>query len=356
MRFLAALLIGCVFGLVATHARAYEPESGQWWSPSEPGVRYFMEIQDDYLTLVVAGGDAAGKAKWYLAQGRLDGNAYFEATLRSYKGVQPLGQPFTARPVVESSLGKVKIAFNADNNWRAKLTWPNGRSVSLRRHDSSFKRAEDVGGVTSYTLKMLGEWSIVSDISSNTEATFPFAADVLVLDDYAYDNHASLRTWVYEGCRPDDAQIGGCSNYALTNHDAFGFYEAPSRDFPAGVQVIVVKDGAHNGTMWYALYEIAIGTNDGSGWFTLYPQGANPYDYDAYPARAFRSASRTFVQEGTGPAKQGDDGAGRVGGLAAQLVAQGALPVRAKALSPERAARGAERLPLIRAIEARLGD
>ncbi len=354
MRLLATLLIGCLAALVVNNARAYEPESGQWWNPAEPGIRYFIEIQDDYLVLVVAGGDPAGKAKWYLAQGRLDGNARFEATLRSYTGIQPIGQAFTRRPVIESSLGRVKIVFNANNNWRARLTWPNGRSVSIRRYDNHFKRAEDTGGVTSYTLKMLGEWSVVSDISTNTEASFPFSADVLVLDDYGYDNTSSLQTWVYEGCRPDDAQVGGCSNHALDNHDAFGFYEPPSNAFPAGVQVIVVKDGAYNGTMWYALYELAIGTNDGSGWFTLYPQGADPYDYDAYPARAFRTASRTFVQEGTGPAKLGEDGAGRAGGLAAQLAAQGALPVRTKAMSPERAEHAAARLPLIRALEARL--
>ncbi|MCX7557832.1 hypothetical protein OS187_13625, partial [Xanthomonadaceae bacterium JHOS43] len=105
---------------------------------------------------------------------------------------------------------------------------------------------------------------------------------------------------VYEGCRPDDGQVGGCSTYAPTNHDASGYYEAPSSDFPAGVQVIVLKDGLYDGRMWYALYELAIGTNDGSGWFTLYPQGADPYDYQAWPARAFRSASRTFVQEARG--------------------------------------------------------
>lgn len=353
VRFLATLLVGCLVALVTHQARAYEPESGQWWNPSEPGIRYLIEIQDDWLSLVVAGGAPNGQAKWYFAQGRLDGNARFDATLRSYKGIQSIGQAFAGRPEIESTLGRIRIDFNPDNNWRARLTWPNGRGVSIRRYDNYFKRTEDAGGVTSNTLKMLGEWQIVTDISSNTAASFPFTADVLVLDDYAYDNAPSLRTWVYEGCRPDDAQVGGCSNRALTNHDAYGFYEAPSNDFPAGVQVIVLKDGPYSGNMWYALYELAIGTNDGSGWFTLYPQGANPYDYPAYPTRAFRTASRTFVQEGVGPSKQLDDGNGREGGLATQLAAQGALPAPAKSAMRKRAD-SAERLALIRALEARL--
>ncbi|MCX7556290.1 hypothetical protein OS187_05555 [Xanthomonadaceae bacterium JHOS43] len=353
MRFLATLLFGCLALFVMRDARAYEPESGQWWYPSEPGIRYFIEIQDDRLTLVVAGGAPNGQAKWYVAEGALNGNARFEATLRSYKGIQPIGQPFTARPSVESNLGRVKIVFNPDNNWRARLTWPNGRSVPIRRFDNHFKRAEDTGGVTASTLKMLGEWQIVSDLSSNANASFPFTADVLVLDDYGFDNHPSLRTWVYEGCRPDDGQVGGCSTYALTNHDASGYYEAPSSDFPAGVQVIVLKDGLYDGRMWYALYELAIGTNDGSGWFTLYPQGADPYDYQAWPARAFRSASRTFVQEGTGPAKQGNKVPAFTRSMVAHLAAQGALPTP-KASSRGRDDRVVERVARIRELEARL--
>lgn len=357
MRFLATLLIGCLAVFAFDEARAYEPESGLWWNPSESGTGYAIEVQDDFMSVAVYGGAQNGYAKWYTAAGRLDysgGGVRFEADLLSFYNVQAMGQAWSARPTREPSYGRLRIVFDTSNNRRATLTWPNGRSLPIRRHEFYFQRPEDTGGVTSNTLKMLGEWQIVSDISSNLEASFPFTADVLVLDDYGYDNAPSLRTWVYEGCRPDDGQVGGCSNYALSNHDAFGFFEAPSNDFPNGVQVIVLKDGSYDGRMWYALYELAIGTNDGSGWFTLYPQDADPYDYDAYPTRAFRSASRTFVEEGSGPAKQADEISGRVGGLAAQLAAQGALPAKAKAISDARAERAAARLPLIRALEARL--
>ncbi len=357
MRFLATLLVACLAALVVGDARAYEPESGLWWNPSESGTGYAIEVQDDFMAVTVYGGAQNGFAKWYTSAARLDysgGGVRFEADLLGFYNVQPIGQPWSGRPTLEPSYGKLRIVFDTGDNRRATLTWPNGRSFPIQRHEFYFQRPEDTGGVTSSTLKMLGEWQVVSDVSSNAGASFPFAADVLVLDDYGYDNHPSLQTWVYEGCRPDDAQVGGCSNYALTNHDAYGFFEPPSNDFPNGVQVIVLKDGPYGSQMWYALYELAIGTNDGSGWFTLYPQGADPYDYDAYPTRAFRTASRTFVQEGAGPAKQADEGTGRVGGLAAQLAAQGALPARAKAISQDRAERAAARLPLIRALEARL--
>lgn len=359
MRFLATLLIGGLAGLVATHASAYEPESGLWWNPSESGTGYALEVQDDFLAVTVYGGAQNGNAKWYTSAGRLtyaNGGVRFEEDLLGFFNVQPIGQPWHGRPTLEPSYGKLRIVFDPNNSRRAMLTWPNGRSIPIQRHEFYLQRPEDTGGVTIDTTKMLGEWQVVADVSSSGPSSFPFSADMLVLDDYGYDNDPSLRTWVYEGCRPDNGQVGGCSNNALNNHDAYGYFEAPSNDFPNGVQVIVLKDGPYDGRMWYALYEIAIGTNDGSGLFTLYPQGTNPYGYEAYPARAFRTASRTFVQEGSGPAKQGDDGKAPVGGLAAQLAARGVLPVEAKAISPERAERAVARLPLIRALEARLAD
>ena len=96
MRFLATLLIGGLAGLGATSAAAYEPESGLWWNPSESGTGYTLEIQDNLMALTVYGGAQNGAAKWYSAVGFLtysNDSVRFEATLESYYGVQPMGQP-----------------------------------------------------------------------------------------------------------------------------------------------------------------------------------------------------------------------------------------------------------------------
>ncbi|NLB13724.1 MAG: hypothetical protein GX826_06890, partial [Gammaproteobacteria bacterium] len=205
---------------------------------------------------------------------------------------------------------------------------------------------EDTGGVTADTLKMLGEWHITVDLSANLSAGYPYMADLLVLDDHF--RNSSDGKWYYEGCRPEDAQIGGCSNAALTNNDAVGYFESPT-----GLQVIVLKDGYDRNTLWYILYVFKMGTNDGSGELTFYPSGANPNNYHAYPPRAFRSASRTFVQEGSGPAKQAKDDNARKAGLISQLAATGTTPSAAKSAVPSRFDRTAL-LPVIRQLEARL--
>ena len=350
MRLVLSLLLLAAFLVPAAHA--YEPESGAWWNPAESGTGYYIEIQDDLLGFMAFSGDTDGRAKWFTSVGFLNytnTGVSFQADLMSYRNVQRAGGPYTGRPTAEPGFGTLRIVFDPNDNRRATLTWPSGHTIPIQRHEFYFIRPEDAAGVGAATLKMLGEWQVTVDLATNPDASYPFTADVLVLDDYGWDS--GINAWTYEGCRPDDAQVGGCSTFALNNHDAVGYFASPTTDFPAGAQVIVVKDGYYNGVMWYVLYELAIGTNDGSGLFTLYPKNANPYAYPAYPTRAFRSASRTFVQEGVGPAKR----AGRSEGLAALLDAQGALPVAAKAVPVENAARAA-RLSQVRMLEARLAD
>jgi hypothetical protein len=344
MRHFVFALAVLVLALSGSPAQAYEPESGAWWNPAESGSGFNLELLDDMLAVTFYGGLPNGQAKWYMAVGRLDGNAYFEADLLGYTNVQAMGQPWTGRPTLEPSYGRLKIVFDPQDNRRATLTWPNGRSMPIQRYEFYFQRPEDTGGVTASTLRMLGEWQFSIDLSES-DAVYPYSGDVLVLDNHYRDGGQ----WYYEGCRPDDAQIGGCSTYALNNHDAVGYFEAPT-----GLHVTLVKDGIYDGRMWYGLYVMRMGTNDGSGEFTLYPQGGNPDAWDAYPTRSFRSASRTFVQEGVGPAKSGKPG--RLSGLAAQLGALGVSMEPGVTKSTLRSTRfdRASLTPLIHTLEARL--
>ena len=233
-QFIASALLGSAVGLLSLSAHAYEPESGIWWNPNEPGTGYAIEIQDNMMAVTIYGGDTNRRAKWYTSVGLLDGNAFFEADLLSFSNVQTIGQSYPGQNVLEPSYGRLKIAFDADDNRRGILTWPNGRSVPIERQEFYFHRGEDSPDVPTPALKMLGEWHVTIDLSSNINSAYPFSADVLVLDDYYREQGA----WYYEGCRPDDAQVGGCSNYALDNHDAVGYFEAPT-----GLQVMLVKDG-----------------------------------------------------------------------------------------------------------------
>lgn len=328
----------------ASIANAYTPESGLWYSPGEPGSGMNIEIQDNVLGLTIYAGDAQGYPIFYTAAGLLDGSALFEAELYRYDRIQCIGCPPGAPPDAYGDVGMVRIVFDANDNTRATLTWPNGRTIPIRRFLYGYLRGDDAATFPIDAAKMLGEWSITVDLA-DAGVDYPFTADVLVLDDYYWNTQKNQ--WFYEGCRPDDAQVGGCSQYALDNHAAVGYFEAPT-----GWQVIVVEDGVYSdGRLWFALYELQIGTESGSGWFTWYPNGGNPASYDSYPARAWRSASRTFVQTGEGPSKAASKT--RAEGVGSVLLAHGTPTAKAGAsLRPETAARA----DIIRALEARLRE
>jgi len=288
---LASLGLACL--LCATAAHAYTPESGIWWNPNESGTGVVIEVQDNFMVVAAFVGDAQGKATWYTAGAFLTGNARFDGSLDLTVGSQCPGCNYAGFPTVQAGAGgSVRIVFDATDPTKASLTWANGRTIAIERYPFYLKRPEDGAAVPLATTKMLGEWQAVMDFSSNSASSFDYYGDVWVFDQFERDN--ATNRWYYDGCRPDNSQVGGCSTNALAFHSASGYYDATAK-----LQVIVVDDSTNT----YALYLLEPGTNDAEGEITVYPKGQNPANYNAYPMRAFRTASRTFVQEGTGPSK-----------------------------------------------------
>lgn len=292
--------LGLASLLCAASAHAYTPESGIWWNPNESGTGVVIEVQDNFMVVAAFVGDAQGKATWYTAGRFLTGNARFDGALDLTVGSQCPGCAYTGFPTVQAGAGgSIRIIFDPADPTKASLTWANGRTIPIERYPFYLKRPEDGSSVTVNTTKMLGEWQAVMDFSSNSQSSFDYYGDVWVFDQFERDN--ATNRWYYDGCRPDNSQVGGCSTNALAFHSASGYYDAAAK-----LQVIVVDDSTAN----YALYLVEAGTNDGEGEVTVYPKGQNPSNYNAYPMHAFRTASRTFVQEGTGPSKA-KAGAGR---------------------------------------------
>ena len=345
MRLLAGLTSLCLATVFATTpAQAYTPESGIWWNPAEPGSGYTIEIQDNLMVLSYYGGDSQGRSTWYTAVGFLTGNALLNHTgLDLTIGSQCAGCPYTGSPNVQQGAGgTVRVAFDANDETKATLTWGNGRSVRIERYGFYLKRPEDFGtSVPLDATKMLGEWQYVLDFSENSASSFDFYGDVLVFDEYNFDGPTNR--WYFEGCRAENSEDGGCTNNALAFHSAAGFYDNAS-----GLHAIVVDDSQSN----YVLYLADMGTNSAEGEITVYPKGRDPDDYAAYPMRTFRTASRTFVQEGVGPAKAAADKDVIVAGLGDKLLAtRAALPSKsARASKFDRAALA----PMIRELEAKL--
>jgi hypothetical protein len=185
---------------------------------------------------------------------------------------------------------------------------------------------------------MLGEWQAMLDFSSNNNSTFDYYGDVLVFKSFEPDDGI----WYYDGCRPDDSLVGDCSNNALGFHPASGFYNAA-----IDLQVIVVTDSPDT----FLLYLVEVGTNAGQGEVTVYPRNGDPEDYDAYPMRMFRTASRSFVQDGEGPNKSRSTATSR-SGLGDQLALAGATP-QPKSNARSKYDRTALK-PIIRALEQQL--
>lgn len=342
MRLLAGLSSLTLAALFAVSpAQAYTPESGIWWNPNEPGSGYTIEIQDNLMVLSYYGGDAQGRSTWYTALGFLTGNALFDnKPLDLTIGSQCAGCNYAGSPTVQVGAGgTVRIAFNANDNTKATLTWGNGRTVQIERYAFYLKRPEDAATPLSVT-RMLGEWQAVMDFSSNSQASVDYYGDVLVFDEYSFDTPTNR--WYFDGCRADNSEDGGCTQNALAFHSASGFFDNAS-----GLHTIVVDDSAAN----YVLYLTETGTNAAEGEITVYPKGTNPSNYDAYPMRAFRTASRTFVQEGVGPSKSAASDKAATG-LADKLIASGFVP---KAVSQGKSKFDrAALLPMIQALEAKL--
>jgi hypothetical protein len=278
---MAALLLAAM-----PAAQAFYPASGFYWNPQLPGRGYGVEVQDNVVFITVYAYDQLRIPFWYTAQGELQGDSLFRGQLDVADGGTCVGCSFSQPSVVAGGGGPFELQFiDAE---RARLTWDGGVE-NLERFNFAFGDAHE---------RMLGEWTLMLDFSSERADEFPFDGDVLVFDLIT----GSGADETFEGCRPDDSQSGFCSSFALDNHDAAGLY-----DPLAGEYVIVVADSPG----FFLAYFLDIGLNRLDGVAQVYRTDANPGGPE-YPVRGFRSASRSFVDTGVGPAKSG---AGSASGL-----------------------------------------
>jgi hypothetical protein len=329
-RLMVVLLIG-LFG-AALPVRAYTPESGVWWNPAEPGTGIFIEIQDNFLVAAAYTYDSDGNAQWYTATGFLTGNARFDGVLDAFTDGNCPGCPYRPNREILGAGGPVSILFDAADSTRATLTW-GGRSMPIERFQFYLKRPEDeqaLPGVRIGLTKMLGEWQMLLDFTDNPNASFQFFGDIAVLDLLSFDSAGDF----LEGCRPADSLRGFCSSQDVDNHRATLSFVASSNE-----QVLVIDNDAET----FAAYFLSTGTDRFEGEVSVYFKGSTPSVF--YPVRGFRSASRSFVQEGVGPSKSS---APRAPGAlpAAWFAAEGAA---VKQLSPQR-------LAALRAAELRLQE
>ena len=279
-------MVSFVLGLLALCSRsavAFTPESGLWWNPAEDGSGYAIEIQNDVLTVLAFTYHGDGKSAFYSSAGRMERTTVYRAVLDGYRSGQCLGCAYTGRPVaLIGEAGPILIEFQSTT--RARLTIA-GRTIPIERFDFA------VGGPYNY---LYGQWQVVIDVSSSpTGSDRPYIGDVLNVD----GQFPSLvgQPPQFTGCRPAFAAASNCDG----SH-ARGYRLLTTRPDGTTVYTIDVGDGVNAaGQARQIRYVVSVGLThlEGTAQFSV----GGVLQPGIYPVRGFRSASKRFVQTGTGP-------------------------------------------------------
>lgn len=289
-------------------ASAFTPENGTWWNPAEPGSGFLIEIQDNFLFLAGYMYAPDGRPMWYTSQGTMNGNARFVGELSSFSNGQCLGCVWRQPSVQLGAGGPVEIIFDTETAARITL---GGRVVPIQRFDYALTRTE--GDVKSEM--MIGEWQVTIDFSASPNIGYPFYGDILV---YQTVDRAPNPD-VFDGCRAENSLDGRCTQAAIADHDSSGFYQASTGD-----HYLIVNDDQNN----FAYYIVKTGTYQFDGVMKICPKSLSNVttqclqsnNYRAFPVRGHRTASRSFVLNGSGPNEAGKSAGNASRGSLASMV------------------------------------
>ncbi len=257
---------------------SFTPESGLYWNSNEPGSGYNFEIQDNFFFGVFYVYDDLGFPYWYTTSGFLDGNSYFEGDLLISEDGPCLACSWQQNNSFNSGLGKVRIDFLTETTATMSIL---GQNIPIERFN--FFLGDEL-------QKMRGEWQVVYDVSQYSN-NYPFYADVLIFEQTETFNGDYLAT----GCRSESTFYNQCTNYALNNNDLAAAYDTVNDEL-----IAVVRDDDDH----YLAYYLKTGTNQFDGEAFSYDVGNEPdLSLAGFPVRGFRSASKHFVDTGSGPSK-----------------------------------------------------
>lgn len=293
IRLLSSLLLAGALALAAPFARADMPESGWWWNPDEPGYGFAIEVQDNYVFMVVFNYTNGGQATWHAAQGTLQSNGtVFLNDLYSARDGTCLGCSYRPSTAFLTG-GQIRLEFLSE--WAARVT-VGGRTIPIQRHNFRLSYGSDASELTGLWR---GEWHATLDFSAIPQARpLPYFGEVMVFD-RTYTNSGG--TAFFDGCRPDTSLVGQCSMSALNNHGATGYYSPTDGTFFVVVGDETAQQQPPVGT--FLVYEVELALNQFRGyakrcWRDESNLIANCLDNNNFPTlrvRGWRSASRAFV-------------------------------------------------------------
>ena len=107
------------------------PQNGWWWSSSESGRGFSIEVKGN--TLVMAGYmySAAGTPIWYLTSGTMTSSSTYTGSLQQYAMGQSMGGRYRRPQLINANVGTVSLVFTDAKN--GTITLPDGRQVAITR-------------------------------------------------------------------------------------------------------------------------------------------------------------------------------------------------------------------------------
>jgi len=281
--FMKKLITFLAFLTCSLPSWSFTPESGFWWNPNEPGTGYSIEIQDNFLFGAFYVYDTGGIPYWYTTSGFLDGNASFTGDFYVSEDGQCLGCSWSPANSFPASEGELTITFLTETTATIEFL---GQIKSIQRHN--FFLGDEL-------QKMRGEWQMVLD-RSQMESGYPFIADVLIFEQTETFEGIDLAT----GCRSESTVF-----YNNCTDDALFFNSAAASVIDD--RMLIVVDDSDSHYLSYVVNLDDLGTDQFDGVAHSYRKSSN-FDplftnEPGYTVRSFRSASKTFVDTGTGPSK-----------------------------------------------------
>ena len=148
----------------ATSAAAFQPRTGHWNNPNEPGTGMNIDIQDGTFVVTIYSYATGGAAQWYIASGKgTNDNHNFTGSLDKFRGGQCISCTSTIFPASDGSDGAISITFSSEV--LATVTLPGGRVTQIQPFNFGF--GDPPNG-------LLGEWVFVYDIISTFADRFDF--------------------------------------------------------------------------------------------------------------------------------------------------------------------------------------
>jgi uncharacterized repeat protein (TIGR02543 family) len=109
------------------------PEAGWWWSPTEGGRGYAIEIQGGSLFLAGYMYDSLGNPVWYASGPTpMTSLTTYQGVWQQYGNGQTLTGTYKSPAIVNADVGNVTIQFTTTTT--GTLTFPDGRQVAIQRY------------------------------------------------------------------------------------------------------------------------------------------------------------------------------------------------------------------------------